>query len=89
MTTTAMSNFQLQVLAGIAAGEVTRVQVGKLVHMCWHRPAGFVSRFGTVYTRRPTHTVNVLASSGFARVKPDGTVSLTPAGKRCLTREAR
>lgn len=86
-TTTTARRFQVQVLAGIAAGEVRRVQVGNAVHMEWHKPTGHVTNHGVVYTRRPTHTVGRLIEAGQARVRRDDLIELTPVGKRRLARE--
>lgn len=85
-STTTARNFQLQVLGGIAAGEVRRVQIGNAVHMQWHKPEGHVTRFGVVYTRRPTHTVKMLIEAGLARTAPDGTVLCTRKGNGVLTK---
>lgn len=83
-TSIKMNKLRAQVLAGIAAGEVRRVD-GRAV---WYRPDGHVSRFGTVYTRWPTTTVNQLVEAGLvaysSRRFPDLPM-LTRAGKAALT----
>lgn len=87
-----MTKLRVQVLAGIAAGEVRRVKIGNTTQIQWYKPRGhelgWGRTHGQVFTRWPTHTVNQFVDASLATFKHDGTVLLTRAGKKLLQADA-
>ena len=82
-----MNALRLQVLKGVAAGEVRRVKVGNTTRIQWYRPEGhelgWGRTHGKVFTRWPTHTVEQLVEAGLVAFKSDLAIP-TRAGKKLI-----
>ena len=82
-----MNALRLQVLKGVAAGEVRRVKVGNTTRIQWYRPEGhelgWGRTHGKVFTRWPTHTVTQLVEAGLVAFKNDLAIP-TRAGKKLI-----
>lgn len=85
-----MTTLRVQVLKGIAAGEVQRVKIGNTTRVQWFKPEGhelgWGRTHGKVFTRWPTHTVSQFVDAGLATFKHDGTALLTRKGRIALGR---
>lgn len=81
-----MTKLRLQVLAGIAAGEVRRVKIGNKFQVQWYKPEGhelgWGRTHGKVFTRWPTVIVTQFEAAEFVTFTTGGVAVLTSAGKK-------